>query len=233
MEIEQLRTLLDTYHITLTEQMVKDFSRYAKLLEEWNQKFNLTALPAQDFVEKHFYDSLLLVRIHSFSHQRVLDIGSGAGFPGLPLKIIFPDLDVTLVEPTSKRCSFLQEVVYQLELKKVTILNKRAEDLDDKFRESFDVVTARAVAHLPVILELAIPFTKVDGVFIALKGAHADTELEASKHAIKVLNVKLIKNDKAYLPSDQSLRMNLMFLKMKPTADKYPRPYAQIKRKPL
>ncbi len=233
MEINELKKLLENYHIPFTSQMADAFLVYSKLLAEWNEKMNLTALAEDDFIEKHFYDSLLLVKTHNFTDQKVLDVGTGAGFPGLPLKIVFPDLKITLVEPTTKRCTFLQAVVDKLDLKSVTILNKRAEELAYSLRETFDVVVARAVANLPMILELSVPFVKVDGLFIALKGPGAEQELEASKHAIKALNVKLAKIDKSYLPSDHSLRLNLVFLKQKSTADKYPRNYALIKRKPL
>lgn len=233
MEINQIQKLLETFNITLTPKMVDDFSLYSDLLAEWNEKFNLTALHKDEFMEKHFYDSLLLIRTHSFAEQRVLDVGTGAGFPGLPLKIVFPELDLFLVEPTTKRCTFLEEVVNRLNLKKVTIINKRAEELDHSFREGFDVVVARAVAQLPIILELTIPYVKVDGIFIALKGPSGDDEVEDSKHALKTLSAKLVKSDKAYLPSDNSLRLNLVFLKLKVTSDKYPRNYALIKRKPL
>lgn len=233
MKIEQLKKLLENYNITFNQSMVDAFSKYSELLAEWNQKFNLTAVSEEDFVEKHFYDSLLLVKTFNFENQAVLDIGTGAGFPGLPLKIVFPDIELVLVEPTTKRCTFLNEVINQLGLKKVTVINARAEELDGSFRSRFDVVVARAVAHLSIILELALPYVKVDGVFIALKGPSADEELEASKHAVKTLNAKLIKRDESILPSDKSLRLNLVFLKLKPISDKYPRNYALIKRKPL
>lgn len=233
MEIKDLQKLLTSYHIELTDQMIASFSLYSKLLEEWNEKINLTAIDPEEYVEKHYYDSLLVVKTFSFDNQSVLDIGTGAGFPGIPLKIVFPDIDLVLVEPTAKRCLFLQEVVDQLGLKKVKILNYRAEDLGLEYRESFDIVLARAVANLAVILELSIPFVKVDGVFIALKGPNAKEELEMAKHAIKTLSTKLIKLDESTLPSDESLRLNCVFLKLKPTNIKYPRNYAQIKRKPL
>lgn len=233
MEINELKNLLENYHITFTKEQANAFLTYSDLLEEWNEKFNLTALTKDEFVEKHFYDSLLVVKTHNFRSQTVLDVGTGAGFPGLPLKIVFPDIALTLVEPTAKRCVFLQEVVTKLSLKNVTILNQRAEELNPLLRESFDVVVARAVANLQVILELTIPYVKVDGVFIALKGPSAEQELETSKHALKTLNARLVKTDKSLLPSDQSLRLNLVFLKTKATSEKYPRNYALIKRKPL
>lgn len=233
MPINKLKELLKTYHVELTDQMIASFLLYSELLEEWNKKINLTAISPEEYVEKHYYDSLLVVKTLNFHNQKVLDIGTGAGFPGIPLKIVFPDIDLVLVEPTTKRCHFLQEVVDKLGLKKVTILNARAEELDTSYRESFDIVLARAVAHLSIILELAIPFVKVDGVFVALKGPNAKEELETAKHALKTLTTKLIKIDESFLPFDQSLRLNCVFLKLKPTNEKFPRNYALIKRKPL
>ena len=196
---------------------------------------NLTALAEDEFLSKNIFTIVYyLLKTHNFTDQKVLDCRTGAGFPGLPLKIVFPDLKMTLVEPTAKRCTFLQEVVEKLEPKVGYYFSiKRAEELAHSLRDTFYIVDARAVANLPMILELSVPFVKVDGLFIALKGPGAEQELEASKHAIKALNVKLAKIDKSYLPSDHSLRLNLVFLKQKSTADKYPRNYALIKRKPL
>lgn len=233
MEIKQLKKFLETYHVDFDDKKVAQFSLYSELLEEWNQKMNLTALAKEDFVEKHFLDSLLLVKTHGFKSQSIMDLGSGAGFPGIPLKIVFPELNLFLVEPTQKRCLFLQELVEKLDLKDVTIVNKRAEDLERSMRESFDIVVARAVASLPIILELAIPYLKIDGVFIALKGPSGLEELEKSKKALKTLQVKHIKTDTHQLESDSAIRNNLVFLKLKETNDKFPRTYAQIKRKPL
>lgn len=233
MEIKELQKLLTSYHIEFTPQMEAQFLQYADLLSEWNEKINLTALKKEEYVEKHFYDSLLVVKTHSFDGHAVLDVGTGAGFPGIPLKIVFPDITLVLVEPTLKRCNFLQEVVNHLRLKKVKIINARAEELDAAYRDTFDIVLARAVATLPVILELTIPFVKVDGVFVALKGPSGYQEIEDSKHAMKVLNSKLIKVDESILPSDNSLRLNLVFLKLKATNPKFPRNFAVIKRKPL
>lgn len=233
MEITKLKQFLQTYNVELTETMVQQFLDYKKLLVEWNQKINLTALDEDEYIEKHFYDSLLVVKAHHFDEQKVMDIGTGAGFPGIPLKIVFPHIALTLVEPTAKRCTFLQEVVNHLQLRNVLILNERAEDLGLSFRNAYDIVVARAVASLNTILELAIPFVKKDGIFIALKGASALEELENSKHAIRVLDVRVAKVDENTLPSDGAIRRNIVFLKEKETGSKYPRPYAQIKKKPL
>lgn len=233
MELAKLKELLHDYKVELTDKMVQQFLEYQELLSEWNEKINLTALSKEEYIEKHFYDSLLLVKAFNFSNQKVMDVGTGAGFPGIPLKIVFPSLSLTLLEPTAKRCVFLTEVVNRLGLENVAIVNKRAEDLDVSYRNSFDVVAARAVAALNIILELTIPFVKKEGVFIALKGSSALDELEQSKHAIKALDVRVVKIDENRLPSEDAIRRNIVFLKEKETGSKYPRPYAQIKRKPL
>ncbi|MEG0314589.1 MAG: 16S rRNA (guanine(527)-N(7))-methyltransferase RsmG [Erysipelotrichaceae bacterium] len=223
---------LEGHGIVLSDLQLLQFDNYAKLLIEWNNKMNLTAiLDLEDIYEKHFLDSIL----PSFYYKiegKLCDVGAGAGFPSLPLKIIYPELEVTIVEPLGKRCLFLNEVVKQLKLNNVTIANERSEDYVKLHREEFDIVSARAVANLAVLSELCIPLVKMNGTFLALKGMHGDEEYNVAKKAIDILGCELIKRYE-YKLSDDSLRINFAFKKIKHTAIKYPRVYGKIKKSPL
>lgn len=207
------------------------FAEYAKQLQAWNEKINLTAITQMDeIVEKHFYDCLLpLQKIPQNSH--VCDVGSGAGFPGLVFAIARDDLKLTLVEPTQKRCVFLQEMIKVLNLKNVVVKNQRAEDLKEE-KESFDVVTARAVANLTILSELCIPLLKQGGYFLAMKGANGLEEVEQAQFAIQTLGCRLETDDAITLQNGDG-RHNLWIKKVKPTPPQYPRNYAQMKKKPL
>lgn len=207
------------------------FEVYRNLLYETNQVMNLTAINDADEVrEKHFLDSLLLEAMVK-ENAVVADIGSGAGFPGLPLAIVRNDVQVVCIEPTAKRCSFMMNVVETLGLKNVKVLNKRAEDCSD-LKESFDVVTARAVASLPILLELCVPLVKVGGSFIAMKGSNAQEELDKSLNAIKVLNLSQPEIIESELPS-AGKRIHYLFNKDKACPKMYPREYKLIKKKAL
>ena len=224
---------LSSLGITISEEQINQFKKYLSLLQEWNEKMNLTAIvDEEEAIEKHFYDSLYSLKEYDYDDQSLLDLGSGAGFPGIPLKIVFPNLYVTLLEPTTKRVTFLNEVIKELGLKGIVTVNKRAEDYVKDVREYYDIVTARAVANMQVLMELAIPLLRVGGTFIALKGSKGHQEHEESKHAQKELNLELIKSQSWSLTSGDQ-RINLFYKKTKETLLKYPRPYGQIKKKPL
>ena len=217
-------------NITLTDNQINQFETYKHILLEWNEKMNLTAITKEEEIwEKHFYDSIS--PFFGMKFQTLCDVGSGAGFPGIPVKIIYPQIELTLIEPLQKRCRFLEEVTKQLDLKKVNILSVRAEDFGKKNREVFDVVSARAVANLSILLELCVPLVKVNGYMVALKGKNGHLELESSSKAIEILDLELEKEESFDL--DQGSRINLYFRKMKKTSNKYPRAYGQIKKKPL
>ena len=172
--------------IQLNEEQMNQFEKYMQLLIEWNEKMNLTAITQEEEVwEKHFYD-----------FETMCDIGSGAGFPGIPVKIAFPHVHMTLVEPLQKRCRFLNEVKTQLNLENLDILNVRAEDLAKEKRECFDVVSARAVAKLSILLELCVPFVKMNRTMVALKGKNGHEELLNAKKAIDTLGVELVDEEK-------------------------------------
>lgn len=231
-ELEQL--LMDEFSIC-DRQILDNLYIYYELLVETSKVMNLTTITElEESYIKHFYDSLLLSKIIPLNDSLSLaDIGTGAGFPGLVLKIVYPNLTVTLIEPTLKRCNFLSTVIQKLGLKKIQVINARAEDYIKKARGSFDVVTARAVAALPMLLELCVPFVKVDHHFIALKGSSYKEELIEASNAIDKLKVKCVKETCVDLPLHYGSRALLMFRKVEKTNVIYPRKYALIKSKPL
>ena len=217
--------------IQLSDDQIKQFEKYMQLLVEWNEKMNLTAITQEEEVwEKHFYDSIMPFTKMKF--ETMCDIGSGAGFPGIPVKIAFPHVKMTLVEPLQKRCRFLNEVKTQLGLENLEILNIRAEDLAKEKRECFDVVSARAVAKLSILLELCVPLVKMNQTMVALKGKNGHEELSNAKKAIDTLGVELI-HEETFKIEEDATRINLYFKKVKHTPNKYPRAYGQIKKKPL
>ena len=174
----------------LTQKQLDDFKKYTLLLQEWNEKIDLTNIIQDDEVYiKHYYDSLELSK-YLENNVLIADIGTGAGFPGLPLKIYNDTLNMDLIEPTNKRCRFLQDVIDNLNLQNIKIINERSENLTDS-REYYDVVCSRAVARLSILLELSIPLLKVKGKMYALKGISFKEELDEAKHALKELNCKV------------------------------------------
>ncbi|MBR2545388.1 MAG: 16S rRNA (guanine(527)-N(7))-methyltransferase RsmG [Erysipelotrichaceae bacterium] len=221
--------LLRNINITLTTEQLAQFDLYASLLVEWNEKFNLTAITDREGIfVKHFYDSLLLQA--SFKDTDTLcDVGSGAGFPGIPLKIAYPQLKVSLMEPTGKRCVFLNEVISQLKLTDIEVLNCRAEEYKEK---KFTYTTARAVSRLNILSELCLPLTEVNGHFIAMKGSQGHDELKEAANAIKKLGGSVREVKEIMLP-DQQERILIDIEKVRETPAGYPRRYAQIKKKPL
>lgn len=219
----------------LSERQKEQFKLYANFLIQENQKYNLTSIvDIEEVYIKHFYDSLMIKDVIDLSDvETFLDVGSGAGFPAIPIKIMYPNLKVTIIEPTKKRCNFLSEVCNLLDLKNVVIINDRSENISEENRDYFDVVTARAVASLPILLELTVPYVKVDGFFLALKGSSYEEELEASKTALKKLDAKLTSIYNYELPKDMGKRVILKIKKLKRTQNTYPRNYAAIKKKHL
>lgn len=227
----ELREIFLSNNIEVTDRQLQQFERYADLLIEWNEKFNLTSITGrEDIYVKHFYDSIL-PSLYRDLKGSLADVGSGAGFPGIPLKIMYPGLEVTLIEPTGKRCTFLNEVISQLSLDKIMVVNMRSEDYA---RENvrFDFVTARAVAELNILTELCLPLVKADGHFIVMKGPKAYQELENASRAIRVLGGTVREVREIPLSSDQT-RVLIDIQKTSVHDPKYPRNYSQIKKKPL
>lgn len=218
--------------LELSNHQIQQFETYAKTLKEWNEKMNLTAITEfEEVLDKHFYDSLL----PSFSSPlsgTLCDVGSGAGFPSIPLKIAYPDLKIVIIEPLGKRVTFLKEIVRLLELEHVECINARAEDYAKDHRECFEVVTARAVANLRMLSELCIPLVKKDGLFLAMKGSNGLEEDKEASRALKTLGCTLEKTEERHL-NDGSTRVNLFYRKIKSTPVQYPRQFAKIKKNPL
>lgn len=216
----------------LEDSKISLFEKYRNLLLEWNEKFNLTAIKDLDEIEeKHFIDSLYLDKFVSLENKTLLDVGSGAGFPGIPLAIAHPNLKVFLLESNGKKVSFLKEAVKQLDLKNVEVIQSRAEEFLDK--ERFDIVTARAVKELNILLEICIPLVKIGGTFVAYKSNAVDEEISHAKHAYKVLDITKVERFDYQLPNSKDNRVLLLILKAKPTKKKYPRNYSEIVKAPL
>ena len=220
--------------INLTEEQLNQLDIYCNFLLEYNSHTNLTAIKEEDQVYlKHFYDSLTFIKaLDVTKYNNLLDIGTGAGFPGMVLKIVFPELEVTLLDSNNKKINFLQELSKKLGLQKVNFFHGRAEDFCVKNRERFDIVTARAVTNMTALSELCLPLVKINGYFIALKGSNQD-ELEESKNAIKILG-GLIENTLNFeLPYEGGERNIVRIKKEKNTPKEYPRRYDKIVKKPL
>ena len=232
MTSEELKEKCAEKNIVISPEMNTLFEAYLSLLQEWNEKINLTAITETgEIIEKHFYDCILPLTFRDI-HGKVADVGSGAGFPGLVWKIVRPDLDITLIEPTGKRCTFLNEVIDQLHLQNIRVVNERAEEHAKKNREAYDVVTARAVANLRILSELCVPLVKVNGLFIAMKGMHGEEEAVEAQHALTELGAEETGSQETSLYSGDH-RVNLFFQKVRNTPARYPRNYGQIKKKPL
>ena len=215
-------------NIILTDQMMNQFDLYFKLIDKYNKVMDLTAVNGEDEVyERHFYNSLSIAFNDDFNNLHLCDVGAGAGFPSIPLKIAFPKMKLTIIDPLNKRMEFLKIVIKELDLKDVNILISRAEDACKTHRENFDVVTARAVARLNILVEVISQLVKVNGVFISMKGQKGKEELGEAKNALSICKFSLIK-ETHHEPS-----INYYFKKVGSTPNKYPRNYGQIKKKPL
>ena len=237
MKPEEFYTHLAELGFPLTDRQKEQYERYFELLVEWNEKINLTAITEKDDVYlKHFYDSIApilqgLIQNHPI---RLLDIGAGAGFPSLPMKILFPELDVTIIDSLNKRINFLHLLAEELDLDGVHFYHGRAEDFaqDKEFRAQFDVVTARAVARMQVLSELTIPYLKVGGRLLALKASNAPEELEEAKNALNLLFSKVEDNLQYELPNGDP-RYITVVEKKKETPNKYPRKAGLPNKRPL
>ena len=220
--------------INLDKAMEEKFNIYYEELIKVNEYMNLTAITEHDEVfNKHFLDSLTILKaLDNKDNIKLLDVGSGAGFPAIPLAIT-TNLDITIIDALGKRINFLNETINKLGLTNVKALHKRAEDYAKEEREAFDVTTARAVARLPMLLELCLPLTKVNGLFIAMKAQSGKEEIEEAKNAISILGGKVEKVIELELPDNAGLRNIIIIRKVKETPAKYPRAFAKIKEKPL
>lgn len=233
----QFRESLAEKGISLTDEQMNQFERYYELLVDWNERMNLTAITEkEDVYLKHFYDSITVAFYENFREQlTVIDIGAGAGFPSIPLKICFPHIHVTIVDSLNKRITFLNALAEGLDLKGVAFYHDRAEQFARKkgHREQYDLAISRAVARLPVLTELCLPFAKKNGRFIAMKGADAGEELEQSAKALKLLGGKVENKHDFKLPLENSERSIIVISKEKITPKTYPRKPGTPNKEPL
>ena len=228
---ETLQKLLPKQNLTLSEQQLDTFARFGTLLLEKNQVMNLTAITEPDQVaELHFYDCLALLNAADFKNRRVVDIGCGAGFPGVPLKIAEPSMELTLLDSLGKRMDWLREILPELGVE-ANVVTARAEEYVASCRESFDIAVSRAVARLNILSELCLPYVKVGGRFVAMKGQLADVELDEAKNGISRLGGR-VERVFEYEVAD-AVHRAVVIRKEKPTPDCYPRAFAKIKKTPL
>ena len=239
MNIDNFKEKMYTYgrqiDIEFNDKQLNQFYEYMYLLLEWNEKINLTAITdPEEIILKHFIDSLTISK-YIENDKSIADVGTGAGFPGIPLKIYRPDLNVTLVDSLNKRINFLNEVISKLDLKNINTVHSRIEDFgkDKKYRESFDYVTARAVANLTTLSEYLIPISKVDGKCICMKGNDIKEEIINSKNAINLLGGKINSVDYFELPNSDISRNVIIINKIKNTPNKYPRKAGLPSKEPL
>jgi len=221
---------LEKLNIFLNEEQLFKLDKFYNLLISWNKKINLTRIVSKDDVYlKHFYDSLTLVKeIDLTKNLTLCDVGTGAGFPGIVLKIVFPNLKITLIDALQKRVNYLNEIIKELELSDIVAIHARSEDYARNNYEKFDIVTARAVANLRILSEICIPLVKVNGYFIAMKASVLD-EINESESILKLLNSTIININSFTLPYENSQRNLVKILKNDKTNHKYPRKFDKIK----
>ena len=231
-----LREGLAVYGLPADAAAIEGLEEFSRRLLERNQVMNLTAITAPDQVATlHLLDSLSLLQIEAFCTRRVVDVGTGAGFPGLPLKILVPSLQVTLLDSLNKRVDWLAQVSAQLSLTGIRVIHARAEEqaLEKGFRDSFELVTARAVAELRLLCELCLPYVKVGGAFLAMKSVDCSRELEEAAHCIKLLGARLEECRDYTIPGTDVIHRLVVLRKVAPTLKGYPRRWAKIQKAPL
>ena len=221
--------------ISLNEEQVKKFYDYMLVLLDWNEKINLTAITdVKEIILKHFVDSITICK-YIPENSKLLDVGTGAGFPGIPVKIIRDDVTIVLLDSLNKRILFLEDVIEKLKLTNIIAVHGRAEEFgkNKKFRQCFDIVTSRAVANMAVLSEYLLPFVKIDGKAVIMKGSECEEELKDAEKAISVLGGKLKSVDKFFLPSSDIKRSIIVLDKIKNTPSQYPRKAGTPAKKPI
>ncbi len=235
-KIEEISPLCNEFGVEITQEITNKLNLYGNLLLEWNEKINLTAITEpKEVLYKHFYDCILFFKnVKVCENAKIIDVGTGAGFPGLVLKIVRPDLEVTLLDSLNKRIIFLNDVIEKLQLQKITAIHSRAEDggKNPLHREKYDIACARAVASMPVLLEYCSPFVKLGGLFVSMKGPSATEEITLSANAMKQLGMKKDNIICETLTGNEQ-RTFVTFKKISQTPSKYPRKSGNIAKQPL
>ena len=235
--LDKFKAGLKELNIVLDQNQTEQFLNYYEMLIQWNKVMNLTGITEFDqVVEKHFLDSLCLVKSVDLTKKYwILDLGTGAGFPGIPLKIAFPDMEIVLMDSLNKRIRFLNEVIQTLGLKEISAVHGRAEEMAKKadYRENFDICVSRAVANLSSLAEYCIPFVKKDGMFLSYKSGEADSEILQAKHAVFLLGGKIGDIIKYQIPGTDMNRSLVKIYKVKNTPKAYPRKAGTPSKNPL
>ena len=234
MNIEVFKEEVEKLGISLTDEKLNQLALFYQLLLSWNEKMNLTAITdKEDVYLKHFYDSITIAFDFDFNNQTLIDVGAGAGFPSVPLKILYPNLKITIVDSLNKRITFLNHLFKELELDNCQAVAARAEEYAKDHRESVDIVMARAVARLNILDELCLPLVKKNGYFLSLKGRQAPEEVKEAKKGIQLLGGQIESTHDFTLANHDDFRSNIIIKKVKETPKKYPRMFSKIKKSPL
>ncbi len=234
--INRLVNGMKTYGINLTDLQINQFMDYYELLIQWNKVMNLTAITEiNEVIEKHFIDSISITRVISLQEEYVIDVGTGAGFPGLPLKIVFPDTKIVLLDSLNKRVNFLCEVIHTLKLNNITAIHGRAEEYgrDKNYRGCFDICVSRAVAKLSSLSEYCLPFVRKNGYFVPYKSGSIEEEIASAENALTILGAEIESKNKFMLPDTQIERSLILIKKTKHISAKYPRGAGKPTKEPL
>lgn len=237
MEYEEFKKIfkeeIEKINEPIKEEQIKKFYEYMLLLKDWNEKINLTAITEEkDIIIKHFIDSLTINK-YLKDNEKVIDVGTGAGFPGIPIKIINDEINMDLLDSLNKRINFLNEVKEKCEIENINCIHSRIEDFAIKNREKYDVATSRAVAKLAVLLEYLLPVVKKDGICICMKSNKAEEEIKEAKKALEILGGKIEKTEEFLLPGTDIERTIIIVRKVKNTPEKYPRKAGIPSKKPI
>ncbi len=236
-DISVFTDLLNTINLTLSDTQIQQFMSYYEMLIERNKVMNLTAITEyEEVINKHFIDSLSIIKVYQNKDNiKVLDMGTGAGFPGIPLKIAFPNWNITLLDSLNKRVNFLNDVINQLKLNNITAIHGRAEDYgkETHYRETYDLCVSRAVAKLSTLSEYCLPYVKINGYFIPYKAGNIDAEVKESQRAIKTLGGTLEKVEQFQLPNTDMERSLIVIKKISHTPKQYPRSTGKPSKEPI
>lgn len=232
---EKIKEYMNKINIEISDKQIEKFFDYMNLLLEWNEKINLTAITEpEDIILKHFVDCATILK-YIKDEDKIIDIGTGAGFPGIPLKILNEKLDITLMDSLNKRINFLNEIINKLDLKNIVAIHARAEELarNKEYREKFDIATSRAVANLSTLSEYMLPFVKKDGMVISMKGSNIEEEVKNAKKAIKILGGEIEKIDNFNLANTNNIRNIITIKKVVKTPREFPRKAGKPSKEPI